>query len=122
LDRQAAKINKVQEILVQVNLSGETTKSGITEKEAPGLMEAIIGLAHLKIGGFMTMPPFFDDPDRARPYFAALRNLKERMQAIFADKVVLTELSMGMTGDFEAAIEEGATLVRIGTALFGVRA
>jgi len=121
LDKQAGKINKIQEILVQVNISGEDTKSGIDEKGCLELIRSIADLEHLHVRGLMTMPPFFDQPDRARPYFSALRELSERIQAASVPGVAMAELSMGMTGDFEAAIDEGATLVRIGTAIFGER-
>jgi pyridoxal phosphate enzyme (YggS family) len=96
-------------------------KSGISESEVQSLAEFICSLPALKLMGLMTMPPFFDDPDRARPYFAELRELRERLQASGVLSSEMNELSMGMTGDFEAAVEEGATLVRIGTALFGQR-
>ncbi|MDA8139151.1 MAG: alanine racemase, partial [Desulfobacteraceae bacterium] len=76
---------------------------------------------HIRIKGLMTMPPFFDDPERARPYFAALRGFRDQIAAKKIAGLELNELSMGMSGDFETAIEEGATLVRIGTALFGER-
>jgi PLP dependent protein len=79
------------------------------------LIGVVNGLDHLDVRGLMTMPPFFDQPERARPYFRALRELKDRIGP------PLTELSMGMSGDFEVAIEEGATLVRVGTAIFGMR-
>ena len=121
LDKQARKIDKVQEILVQVNISGEETKSGIDEKGCLELIRSIADLKQVRIRGLMTMPPFFDQPDRARPYFSALRELSERIQAAAIPDVAMPELSMGMTGDFEAAIREGATLVRIGTAIFGER-
>jgi pyridoxal phosphate enzyme (YggS family) len=121
LDRQAARAAKVQKVLLQVNISGEATKSGTDESGVMPLVEQIRKLANLKIKGLMTMPPFFDAPERARPYFAALRALRDRVQGRFAGDLDLSELSMGMTGDFEVAIEEGATLVRIGTALFGER-
>ncbi len=121
ISKQAQKAGKVQEILIQVNISGEASKSGVSEDRALDLIHGISELPHLRIKGLMTMPPFFDDPDRARPYFAALRRFRD---GIRTDKIVdtsLKELSMGMTGDFEAAVEEGATLVRIGTAIFGER-
>jgi pyridoxal phosphate enzyme (YggS family) len=121
LNRQAARAAKVQKVLLQVNISGEATKSGTDESGVMPLVEQIRKLANLKIKGLMTMPPFFDAPERARPYFAALRALRDRVQDRFAGDLDLSELSMGMTGDFEVAIEEGATLVRIGTALFGER-
>ncbi len=126
--RLAAALNKHCEatgrtigVLVQVNLALEPQKSGISENEVQSLAELIRGLPALRLMGLMTMPPFFDDPDRARPYFAELRELRERLQASGVLSSEMNELSMGMTGDFEAAVEEGATLVRIGTALFGHR-
>ncbi len=120
LNVQARKIDKVQNILVQVKIGAEKTKSGVIPDEAPELVDAISRLANLRITGLMAMPPFFDDPDRARPFFAGLRRLRDGIQAEYPG-IDLRELSMGMTGDFEAAVAEGATLVRIGTALFGER-
>ncbi len=108
-------------VCIQVNLASEPQKSGISESEVQSLAEFICSLPALRLMGLMTMPPFFDDPDRARPYFAELRELRERLQASGVLSSEMNELSMGMTGDFEAAVEEGATLVRIGTALFGQR-
>lgn len=119
IDKQARKISKKQHILIQVNISGEQTKSGIAEKHAHELVEQVLALENLHLQGLMTMPPFFDAPEKARPYFAALRDLRDRLKNRLG--LELKDLSMGMTGDFEVAIEEGATLVRIGTALFGAR-
>lgn len=119
INKQACKVGKKQRILLQVNISGEQTKSGIAEKQAHDLVEQVLVLENLHLQGLMTMPPFFDAPVKARPYFAALRDLRDRLENRL--EVELKDLSMGMTGDFEVAIEEGATLVRIGTALFGVR-
>ncbi|GAB6095538.1 YggS family pyridoxal phosphate-dependent enzyme [Desulfatiferula olefinivorans] len=121
IDRQAAKINKIQPILIQVNISMEDSKSGVSETDAVDLVRAVSRLDHVSIRGLMTLPPFYDEPDRVRPYFHALRNLAERIRALSLPTVRMDELSMGMSGDFEAAIAEGATLVRIGTALFGER-
>lgn len=122
LDKQAAKIGKRQDILVQVNISGEATKWGTDRDSASKLVTRIGELDHLRIRGLMTMPPFSDAPDEARPYFAALRNLAAQIGTGFGPgRISMEALSMGMTGDFEAAIEEGATLVRIGTAIFGAR-
>jgi pyridoxal phosphate enzyme (YggS family) len=121
LNKQARTIGKLQNILVQVNISGETTKWGAAESEAMDLIAKIGTLENLKIKGLMTMPPFFDAPEQARPYFAALHRLAARIQSEGCRTVCMNELSMGMTGDFEVAIEEGATLVRIGTAIFGAR-
>ena len=121
LDKQARKIGKRQNILIQVNIGEAPSKSGLTEKDAATDIVRIAEMENLHLQGLMTMPPFFNDPEKARPYFAALRRLRDSL----ASNAVLTpdfkELSMGMTGDFEVAIHEGATLVRIGTALFGAR-
>jgi PLP dependent protein len=121
IDKQARKINKIQNILIQVNIGEELSKSGISPQDARALAEAIAPLAHVRVQGLMALPPFFDDPEKAAPYFKALRLLRDEIQNSGPASVSLNELSMGMTGDFEAAIAEGATLVRIGTALFGER-
>ncbi len=121
LDKQAAKAGKIQNILVQVNISGEQTKSGVAPRQTVDLVRHIGTLANIRIKGFMTMPPYYDEPEKARPYFAALKELRDNIAGRNLTHGDLTELSMGMTGDFEAAIAEGATLVRIGTAIFGER-
>ena len=121
LDKQAAKVDKIQSILIQVNISGEGTKSGIAAEETSALIIAISQLKNLSIKGLMTMPPYFYQPEKVRPFFAALRRLRDDIQDRSIPNVAMQELSMGMTGDFEVAIEEGATLVRIGTAIFGER-
>ena len=121
LDRRTHPLGRTLKVLLQVNLSGEPQKSGIPESEVERLAEVVRSLPSLTLHGLMTMPPFFDEPDRARPYFARLRELKDRLQSSGVFTQDMTELSMGMTGDFEVAVEEGATLVRIGTALFGPR-
>ena len=121
LDKQANKINKIQPILIQVNMGMEATKSGVYEADTLTLVEEISRLKHVLVNGLMTMPPYFDEPERARPFFASLRNLMHQIKKEAIPNIALKELSMGMTGDFEAAIEEGATLVRIGTAIFGKR-
>lgn len=119
LDRRAA--GKTIGVLIQVNLSGEPQKSGIREDQVAELAAKIRSLQSLKLRGLMTIPPFFDAPERARPYFARLKKLQRNLIASAVITPEMTELSMGMTGDFEVAVEEGATLVRIGTALFGPR-
>jgi len=121
LDKRAARINKVQNILVQVNISQEASKSGVTVEAIEPLIREISGMSNIRIQGLMTMPLFFNEPDKARPYFSALRNLRDELNSANVSDTGLPELSMGMTGDFEVAIEEGATLVRIGTAIFGAR-
>jgi PLP dependent protein len=121
LDRRASTTGRTIGIMIQVNLAQEPQKSGVAEENLEELVFAIRQLSSLKLIGMMTMPPFFDDPERARPFFARLRKLKEQLIATGIAAPEMKELSMGMTGDFEAAVEEGATLVRIGTALFGPR-
>ncbi len=121
INKQAGKIAKVQEILIQVNIAKEATKSGISSDETIQLIRDISLLPNIRVTGLMTMPPYFDAPEKARPYFRELRELKETIAQIKIPNIFLKELSMGMSGDFKAAIEEGATLVRIGTAIFGSR-
>lgn len=121
LNKYAEKIGKVQDILMQVNLSGEKTKSGETEKNALSLAQKISLLKNIHLCGLMTMPPFFNDPVKARPYFIQLRELRNTIASQNIPGVDLKELSMGMTGDFEEAINQGATMIRVGTAIFGPR-
>ena len=121
LNKQAEKVGKIQQILVQVNISAENTKAGTSADEAPGLISEISQLENLSIRGLMTMPPYFYQPEKVKPFFAALRQLRDRIKTQSLPNISLEELSMGMTGDFEVAIQEGATLVRIGTAIFGER-
>jgi hypothetical protein len=121
IDRQWGRLGTVCDILVQVNVSGEKSKSGTTAGDAIELVRRISYLTNVRIRGLMTMPPFFDDPEGARPYFLELRGLAETIATEAIPGVAMTELSMGMSGDFEVAIEEGATLVRIGSAIFGER-
>ncbi len=118
IDRHAERKGKIQNVLVEVKLSHERTKHGVLKTDLTGLLEVINDLKNLNLRGLMTIPPFFDDPEEARPYFRELRELRDK--AVSAG-LTLPELSMGMSGDFEIAIEEGATMVRIGTAIFGER-
>jgi len=121
MNRRAEAANRMMGVMIQLNLAGEEQKSGISENEVERLVVAIRDLPSLKLLGMMTMPPFFDDPDRARPYFGRLRELRETLMGSGILTPEMSELSMGMSGDFEVAVEEGATLVRIGTVLFGPR-
>ena len=121
LDKQAAKNAKMQDILIQVNTGKEASKSGVYEEEALALVREAGRMEHLAVKGLMTLPPYFNAPEKVRPYFQALRELRDRIRDEALNGVAMEELSMGMTGDFEAAIQEGATLVRIGTAIFGER-
>lgn len=109
-------------VLIQVDLGHEETKSGIDETELEQLVESLGSLERLQLIGLMTLPPFFENPEDGRPFFRKLRELRDQLaaQGAFGDRK--GELSMGMTNDFEVAIEEGATMVRIGTAIFGERA
>jgi PLP dependent protein len=118
LNKEAGKTGKVQRVLIQVKLSEEETKNGVSEQELPLLVEKMSRFGNLKLEGLMTMPPFFDDPELARPFFRRLRELRDGLEK---NGFILPELSMGMSNDYEVAIQEGATLVRIGTAIFGER-
>jgi len=121
LEKQGKRIGKKIRALVEVNLAGEESKSGIAKADLASLLEAIAELKHVTVEGLMTVPPFREDPEEIRPYFRELRELKDKLNAQRIPNVDLAELSMGMTHDYSVAIEEGATIVRIGTALFGPR-
>lgn len=121
LDRRARAAGRVMKVLIEVNVAGEETKSGIPLASAGDLIRAVAPLENLSIQGLMTMPPWFDDPEEARPFFRALRELRDRITAEVINRVEMRELSMGMTGDYAVAIEEGATIVRIGRGVFGDR-
>ena len=121
LDAAAAKLGKILRVLVEVNVGGEQEKSGLAP-ESPELLEILRSgprLRNLEVRGLMTIPPFTEDPEGARPYFRRLRELRDRLSAEIG--IPLSELSMGMSHDFEIAIEEGSTCVRVGTAIFGER-
>jgi hypothetical protein len=120
LNRRAGRVRREIEVLVEVNLSGEASKWGVNEEETMALIHGLTGLGNLTFRGLMTMPPFFDDPELSRPYFVRLRTLAERIMKEGVHSGPL-DLSMGMSNDFLIAIEEGATLVRVGTAIFGPR-
>lgn len=113
IDRRAAKIGKIQPVLLEVNLGSEPTKGGIPPDEVGHFIASLKSLEHLALKGLMTIPPFFPNPEESRPFFRRLREIR--------DAISLPHLSMGMTHDFEVAIEEGATIVRIGTGIFGTR-
>jgi hypothetical protein len=121
LNKRAHAIGKVQEILIQINISCEATKSGIAKEQAIELVRQIAPLENLSICGLMTMPPYFNAPERVRPYFRALKDLQKLIRKQAIANVPMAELSMGMSGDFETAVKEGATLVRVGTGIFGER-
>jgi len=121
LDKCARKNGKVQDVLVQVNVAREDSKSGVYVDDTLRLLKDISQLDNIAVKGLMTMPPYFNAPDRVRPFFAALRQLRDRIKDEDIAGIFMQELSMGMTGDFEVAIAEGATMVRVGTAIFGER-
>ncbi len=121
IDRQWSKLDKPVDILIQVNLGEEETKSGTDEAALQDLVREIAQLPNVRIRGLMALPPYLDDPEEVRPFFRRLRQLAESIAALKLAGVEMRELSMGMSHDFEAAIEEGATLVRVGSAIFGSR-
>ncbi|HKG23956.1 MAG TPA: YggS family pyridoxal phosphate-dependent enzyme [Blastocatellia bacterium] len=121
IDRLAGDEGRNPSVLIQVDLGLEATKSGASEAELPAIVEALDGAKNVEFRGLMTLPPFFDDPERARSYFRRLRELLEELNRSRSQERALKELSMGMSHDFEVAIEEGSTMVRVGTAIFGAR-
>lgn len=118
IDRQAAKRGLVQKVLLEVNIAGEASKRGFAPEEAKAAAKEVSGLANVRLGGLMCVPPFTDDPEDSRPFFVKMRGLLGEINTM---GLSLTELSMGMTQDYEVAVQEGATLVRVGTAIFGAR-
>jgi pyridoxal phosphate enzyme (YggS family) len=121
LDKEGRSRGKRVRVFVEVNVAGEESKSGIAKSAVASLMEGVAELSHLRIEGLMTVPPFRENLEDVRPYFRELRELKDQLNAVGLPNVELKELSMGMTHDYTVAIEEGATIVRVGTALFGPR-
>ena len=121
LDKRAAQNQRTLKVLIEVNVSGEVSKSGAEPSRVLELVRQISVMPNLNVQGLMTMPPFFENPEEARPYFVALRRLRDKIEGENIPGVQMKELSMGMTGDFEVAIEEGATIIRVGRAIFGER-
>jgi len=121
IDKQAAKFGKVQDVLIEVSIAGEASKAGVSSENAVALVKGAAKLENISIKGLMTMPPYSASPEDSRPYFKKLRELSESISRENIPGVSMNELSMGMSGDFEVAIEEGATIVRVGTAIFGER-
>jgi pyridoxal phosphate enzyme (YggS family) len=121
LDRAAEESGHATELLIQVDLAGEATKFGVSPDQVPRLLEAAAACRAARIVGLMTLPPVPDTPEDARPWFRRLRSLRDEWLASGVPAPMLRELSMGMSGDFEVAIQEGATMVRVGTAVFGSR-
>jgi pyridoxal phosphate enzyme (YggS family) len=122
LDRLCVEVGRDElEVLIQVDLGDEETKAGVSEEELPELVATVGGCEHLSLRGLMTLPPFFEDAEQVRPYFRRLRELRDALSSRLDFGASGGELSMGMSHDYEIAIEEGATMVRIGTAIFGER-
>ena len=119
IQKRAQKAGITQNVLIEVNVGGEETKAGVEPQNLKELFEYTLSLQNLRVLGLMCIPPYLEDPEEVRPYFRKLRELKEELEREF--NVELPHLSMGMSHDFEVAIEEGATIVRVGTALFGER-
>jgi pyridoxal phosphate enzyme (YggS family) len=122
LDRMCAELNRPElPVMIQVDLGREATKSGVDEAEVLQIVEALQQCEHLRLAGLMTLPPYFETAEQVRPFFRKLRELRDELSSrgAFGDR--RGELSMGMTHDYEVAIEEGATIVRVGTAIFGKR-
>lgn len=122
LDRSCAEEDRNElPVLIQVDLAGEAAKSGVTPEEVGELVGIVNQCSRLRLRGLMTLPPFLEDPERVRPFFSRLRELRDQLQASGSFGEHKGELSMGMSHDFQVAIEEGATIVRVGTAIFGER-
>lgn len=121
IDSIAEKFGIQQDILLEINIAGEETKGGFPCRDMPEAIEQIDKLSHVSIRGLMTLPPFSENPEGARPYFSELRQLRDSLAQTSLRHGGVKELSMGMSHDYHVAIEEGATMVRIGTALFGKR-
>ena len=121
ISRRCVEAGKTLPVLIEVNLAGEGSKAGITPDGIPALLSAAAGMPGVIVRGLMAIPPMTEDPEESRPHFARLREMLGSYASIGVAAGEMTELSMGMSSDFEAAIEEGATMVRVGTAIFGSR-
>ena len=121
IHKTAQKIGSCMPVLLQINISGEESKLGMDPLDLPKEIERVAKLEGVKIKGLMTIPPYTSDPENSRPYYARLRELRNTCSKLAVPGMELDELSMGMSNDYEVAIEEGATLVRVGTGLFGPR-
>lgn len=122
VEKAAAESKAAPKLLIQVDMAGEATKFGAPEAEVPALIEAAGRLQSAEVVGLMVLPPYAEDPEQSRPWFRRLREFRDRLVAAGAPPARLRELSMGMSHDFHVAVEEGATIVRVGTAIFGSRA
>lgn len=121
IEKEAEKKDLIMPVLAEVNMAGESSKSGLAPEETEAFLRRVSSMKHLKVKGLMTIAPMTEFPEENRVYFRELRNLAVDIARKNIDNVDMYELSMGMTGDFEVAIEEGATMVRVGTGIFGAR-
>lgn len=121
LDYEAQKQEKKLPVLIQINVGADERKFGVDAEEAVELVRQVASMAHLHVEGLMTIPPYFEDPERARPLYRRLREMGAAVASLQIPGAVMTHLSMGMSHDYEVAVEEGATWVRIGSAIFGER-
>jgi hypothetical protein len=121
IDAAAAETGRTPKLLIQVDLAGEATKSGVPPGDVPPLFDAAVGCRAARVAGLMTLPPIPESPEDARPWFRRLREWRDQWLAGGVPPSMLAELSIGMSGDFEVAIQEGSTIVRVGTAIFGTR-
>jgi pyridoxal phosphate enzyme (YggS family) len=121
IDRRAAAEGRVMDILIQVDISREAQKSGVMEEDLVGFIRSVAPMPHVAVKGLMGMPPFGREPEASRPYFRRMKELFHEVSSLSIPAVDMKELSMGMSNDFEVAVEEGATMVRVGTAIFGER-
>jgi PLP dependent protein len=121
IDKRAMQAHRIVDVLIEVNTTGEQSKYGVKPDMTVEFVKSLSGFQNIRIAGLMTIGPFLPDPEGSRPMFRTLRLLKEEIARLVQPNVAMKHLSMGMTGDFEVAIDEGATIVRIGTAIFGKR-
>ncbi|MCA1797451.1 MAG: YggS family pyridoxal phosphate-dependent enzyme [Geobacteraceae bacterium] len=121
INKQWRKLDKTIDVLIQVNLAGEQSKAGVAPEDVQALVERVAELPHVRVRGLMALPPMAEDPEETRPWFRQLCALAHKLDTLELPGVSMDTLSMGMSHDFEVAIEEGATLIRVGTAIFGAR-
>lgn len=121
IEKEAAKHNRTVDVLVEVNVAGEDSKFGLAPEEVPAFVEEIAKFPHIRVKGLMTIAPFVENPEENRPIFKVLQELSVDIATKNIDNVIMNVLSMGMTNDYQVAIEEGATMVRVGTGIFGER-
>ncbi len=121
IDKEASKIKKIQKVLIQVNIGKEKSKSGVAEEDLNKLLIKIAPFKNIQVKGLMAIPPFYENKERTRTYFLKMQNLRSEVKTLGIKNIEMDELSMGMSYDFDVAIEEGATFIRVGSAIFGKR-